>query len=535
MRSSYAVAAKRSALRTLALSLATQAHALLRLGLELGISFDDARAVDSAYGRASVLSRTRHGPLRLAVPLLRRIAHGWNRARSRLRHRRRLRPRCARRTVNPIHHRRTLSRRSVDHARSELPSESPRPRGGRFIGTGSRSNDGAVVGAFTNLLFGFPTRKNRRRSRDPQTPAPLSRRFGSAHRARAPSPHRATAAAYLPRECFAQVLVSWFSRPHEEGRRSKSAAPHPLDRFLVVAHRDHLRTLSLSTRIERRCEENTHDVQAAPCAPGATARPGGDLCSDVGIGGRLDLLRKIGFGKNSSHARDFQTILVHDEGRVIRITLNRPDRRNALSTEMLEELIAAFRSVRDAKDARVVVLRGAGDRAFAREPISQRCRRGKRAQAHDARGLFPEVVPRDPRSSEDDACRGQRSLPRRWCRPHALLRPRDCESRRDDGDTEIARGLFPFMISPLILDAVGRRRAFEMMLLGDTFSAEEAASIGLVNRRTVSGDSLRRDGREWAQKTRPSFSRGPRPGRRALVTQGMPLEAHSSFFAGSSR
>lgn len=60
----------------------------------------------------------------------------------------------------------------------------------------------------------------------------------------------------------------------------------------------------------------------------------------------------------------YETILYEKTGRIIRITLNRPDKANALSGQMLEELFAAFTAADDDKEACVVVLRGAGDKAF---------------------------------------------------------------------------------------------------------------------------------------------------------------------------
>ena len=60
-----------------------------------------------------------------------------------------------------------------------------------------------------------------------------------------------------------------------------------------------------------------------------------------------------------------ETLLVETAGPVLRVTLNRPEKRNALSRDLLEALRAAF--VEHANDAglRVAVLRGAGEKSFA--------------------------------------------------------------------------------------------------------------------------------------------------------------------------
>ena len=59
-----------------------------------------------------------------------------------------------------------------------------------------------------------------------------------------------------------------------------------------------------------------------------------------------------------------EAVLYEKDERVIRITLNRPEKRNALTPQMLAELDEAFARADEDHDACVVVLRGAGDEAF---------------------------------------------------------------------------------------------------------------------------------------------------------------------------
>ncbi|MFD0540287.1 enoyl-CoA hydratase/isomerase family protein [Actinomadura luteofluorescens] len=60
----------------------------------------------------------------------------------------------------------------------------------------------------------------------------------------------------------------------------------------------------------------------------------------------------------------YETILYSVDERIARITLNRPDARNALSDQMIGELLDAFERARADTGVRVIVLTGAGDRAF---------------------------------------------------------------------------------------------------------------------------------------------------------------------------
>ena len=59
-----------------------------------------------------------------------------------------------------------------------------------------------------------------------------------------------------------------------------------------------------------------------------------------------------------------EVVLVEKKGYICTITINRPEKRNALTTEVMSRLGDAFRALKDDKDVRVVVLRGAGEKAF---------------------------------------------------------------------------------------------------------------------------------------------------------------------------
>jgi enoyl-CoA hydratase/carnithine racemase len=66
-----------------------------------------------------------------------------------------------------------------------------------------------------------------------------------------------------------------------------------------------------------------------------------------------------------------QTVLVAREGVVARITLNRPDKRNALSLELMEELIDALDTIGADPDVRAVVIDGAGVAFSAGHDLSE--------------------------------------------------------------------------------------------------------------------------------------------------------------------
>lgn len=229
----------------------------------------------------------------------------------------------------------------------------------------------------------------------------------------------------------------------------------------------------------------------------------------------------------------YETIEYTSADRIIRITLNRPEKRNALNSQMLEELTDAFTRADEEKDACVVILRGAGDKAFcAGADLGGMAGGDSFLETHEARGLFPALFEKILGLSKPTlaAVNGH-------CVAGGLGLMLACDlaiakSGSKLGTPEIKRGLFPFMISALILRTVPRRQAWEMMLLGEIFSAEEAQSMGLVNRTVPEAEFD--DAVEAAAKKLASYSPAVlRLGRRALVQQeGMPIEGAFAHLQG---
>lgn len=230
----------------------------------------------------------------------------------------------------------------------------------------------------------------------------------------------------------------------------------------------------------------------------------------------------------------FETILYERTERIIRITLNRPDKRNSLTNQMLDELCTAFDEAEKEKDACCIVLRGAGDKAFCAgaDLGGMSGEDSGMLASYDARGLFPKLFGKMLKSSKvtiaavNGAC---------VAGGLGLMVACDLAIAKAGvklGTPEIARGLFPYMISALILRTVGRRKAFELMLLGDTITAEQAAEIGLVN-KTVPEAELDQAVDAWAKKLSSLSPAVLRLGRRALVEQeGMPIDGAFSYLQG---
>jgi enoyl-CoA hydratase/carnithine racemase len=185
---------------------------------------------------------------------------------------------------------------------------------------------------------------------------------------------------------------------------------------------------------------------------------------------------------------------------VATITLDDPDTRNALSTELLDELIAAFERARYDDAVRVVVLASGHERTFssganlggfgADTPLVRKHEASERFVA-----LF-QLIGQLGKPSIVKA--GGHVL------AGALGIALACDlivasESASFGTPEIDVGAFPFMIMAIIYRNVGRKKTNELLLLGERIGAVEAERIGIVN-RVVPDEELDAAVADWAAK-----------------------------------
>jgi enoyl-CoA hydratase len=183
-------------------------------------------------------------------------------------------------------------------------------------------------------------------------------------------------------------------------------------------------------------------------------------------------------------------VLTEVEGRILTVTVNRPEKLNALNAEVMEALAAAFRSASD--DAiGGVILTGAGEKAFiagaditafrALTPVSARAfaRRGQ-AILDAIETLGKPVIAAVNGFALGGGCEVALACTLRFASKNAKL-----------GQPEVNLGLIPgYGGSQRLSRLVGKGRALEILLTGDAVSAEEAYRIGLVNRVVEPADLL---------------------------------------------
>jgi enoyl-CoA hydratase len=177
-------------------------------------------------------------------------------------------------------------------------------------------------------------------------------------------------------------------------------------------------------------------------------------------------------------------VLYESRGSAAWLTINRPDRRNALSDEVIEGLIAGLDRAAGDLDARVVVLTGAGDRAFCAggDLTSTMAPQEGRVGQHERRGRIADLLTGIGRHPKPVVARVNGVA---LAGGFGLMMACDLVVATDDaefGTPEINLGLWPFMISAVIKRNLPRKIALEMMMTGRRYSAAEAERWGMVNR-----------------------------------------------------
>ncbi len=197
---------------------------------------------------------------------------------------------------------------------------------------------------------------------------------------------------------------------------------------------------------------------------------------------------------------DYEQLLYEVSGGVATVTLNRPEQRNALSGQMLAELVDAMGRVRDDEEVRAVVLTGAGEKVFcAGADLGGFAADAPLVAKHFSSDLFLEFFRMMPRLGKPSICAANGHV---LAGGMGLALSCDLVIAREEatfGTPEINVGAFPYMIMAIIYRNVPRKRVNEMMLLGERISAQQALDYGLVN-KVVPAAELDAAVEEWATK-----------------------------------
>jgi enoyl-CoA hydratase/carnithine racemase len=174
---------------------------------------------------------------------------------------------------------------------------------------------------------------------------------------------------------------------------------------------------------------------------------------------------------------------VAKDGPVLRLTINREDKRNALSAAVMQALLDAVRSVAGDHDIHVVLIASAGERIFcAGADLAVMADDATGLEKHEGRGLLAKLVVAMRECPVPVVARVQGI-----CLAGGVGLVAGCDivlarSSASFGLPEIDRGLWPFMVSALLARHLSPKHAMDRMLMGDRFDAKTAYEIGLVSR-----------------------------------------------------
>src|SRR5579859_160453 len=177
----------------------------------------------------------------------------------------------------------------------------------------------------------------------------------------------------------------------------------------------------------------------------------------------------------------YETLLLESSGHVATITLNRPDKRNSINTQMIADLQSALDEV-EKTHARVVILTGAGKVFCAGMDLS----------------LLQAIATQSPSENQEDSRRMAKMFRRIWSysKPliaavngHALAGGCGIATLCDFtiavpeakfGYTEVKIGFLPAIVSVFLTRQIGDKHARDLLLTGRLVDATEAKALGLI-------------------------------------------------------
>lgn len=164
------------------------------------------------------------------------------------------------------------------------------------------------------------------------------------------------------------------------------------------------------------------------------------------------------------------------------ITLDDPERRNPMSAETMGKLVDATRKAVDDPEVRVIVYTGAGDRAFSAggdlsgdfvdDPVG----------LHQARGALADLFRLMFRGGKPTVARVNGHAIAGGFGLAAACDITICVDDARLGTSEVKVGLWPMMISAVLVRVMPRKAALELMLTGRLMEPEEARRLGVVSR-----------------------------------------------------
>src|SRR5713101_7944389 len=176
------------------------------------------------------------------------------------------------------------------------------------------------------------------------------------------------------------------------------------------------------------------------------------------------------------------TLILEFSGEIAKITLNRPDKRNAINTQMIAELQSALDAI-EKSHSRVVIVTGAGKAFCAGMDLE----------------MLSAIAKQSPAENQEDSRRIAKMLRRIWSFPRPLIAAVNGAAYAGGcavatlcdftiaapgakfGYTEVKIGFLPAIVSVFLTRQIGEKRARDLLLTGRIIEAAEAKEFGLVS------------------------------------------------------
>ncbi|MDQ1686349.1 MAG: enoyl-CoA hydratase [Frankiaceae bacterium] len=176
-------------------------------------------------------------------------------------------------------------------------------------------------------------------------------------------------------------------------------------------------------------------------------------------------------------------LLTNRSGGVLELRINREDKRNALSSAVLDGLVDGVRTATGDPSITAVLVSSAGDRVFsAGADLAVMADDANGLEKHEARGRLKDLVIAMRQCPKPVVARVQG-----LCLAGGIGLAAGCDvvlakESASFGMPEVDRGLWPFMVSALLTRHVSPKHAMDYMLTGERFDARTAWQMGLVSR-----------------------------------------------------
>jgi methylglutaconyl-CoA hydratase len=177
----------------------------------------------------------------------------------------------------------------------------------------------------------------------------------------------------------------------------------------------------------------------------------------------------------------YSTLLLEFSGEIAKITLNRPDKRNAINTQMIADLQTALDTI-EKSHSRVVIVTGAGKAFCAGMDLE----------------MLSAITKQSPAENQDDARRIAKMLRRIWSFPRPMIAAVNGAAYAGGcgiatlcdftlavpdakfGYTEVKIGFLPAIVSVFLTRQIGDKRSRDLLLTGRLIDAAEAREFGMV-------------------------------------------------------